>query len=84
VGQAAELAMSCRHRVLATTAELGRVTGGDVLLSRRIPAAQALHTGLVDQVVPRRYVLPAAIDLASACKTPQVERNRSSAVATAT
>lgn len=78
-GEVAELAMACDRRVLASDGALGwvtdsRVIGGHVLVARRVTAEEALRTGLVDRVVPRCSVLPAAVELANECKSTQAER----------
>ncbi|QFZ22184.1 enoyl-CoA hydratase/isomerase family protein [Saccharothrix syringae] len=82
VGHAAELAMSCHHRVLARTGGLGRVTGTRVVFGERISADRALCTGLVDRVVPAPLVLRAAVELANGCKPVQAERKCCPIVAT--
>ncbi|MGM1064942.1 enoyl-CoA hydratase-related protein [Saccharothrix sp. Mg75] len=124
LGEAADLAMACDHRVLASDGGFGRVSGywasgdpmggapaggdpagggpmgggpaggdgvggdlvsagrvgagrvgaGRVLVARRVTAAEALRTGLVDRVVPAGAVLGAAIELANECKPAQVRR----------
>ncbi|WP_461125230.1 enoyl-CoA hydratase/isomerase family protein [Saccharothrix stipae] len=78
-GEAAELAMACDRRVLAANGGLGwvtdgRVTGGRVLVARRVTADEALRTGLVDRVVPPAAVVPTAVQLANECKSTQAER----------
>jgi enoyl-CoA hydratase/carnithine racemase len=78
-GEAAELVMACDLKVLASDGGLGwvtggRVTGDQVLVARRVTADEALRTGLVDRVVPRRSVLRAAVELANECKSTQAER----------
>ncbi|NUT47598.1 MAG: hypothetical protein HOV94_09870, partial [Saccharothrix sp.] len=78
-GEAAEVAMACDRRVLASDGGLGwvtrdGVTGGRVLVARRVTADEALRTGLVDRVVPPTAVLPAALELANQCKSAQTER----------
>ncbi|MEU5693921.1 hypothetical protein [Actinosynnema sp. NPDC020468] len=67
-GPVVELALACHGRVLAAGGELGRVSGSAVLVGRRVPAAEALRTGLVDRVVPACAVLAAAVDLANECR----------------
>ncbi|MEU4806024.1 enoyl-CoA hydratase/isomerase family protein [Actinosynnema sp. NPDC023587] len=66
-GDVADLAAACDHRVLAEGAELVSLAGTGVLCARRVPAAEALRTGLVDQVVPVGAVLTAAVELARRC-----------------
>ncbi len=78
-GEVAELAMACDLRVLSSEGGLGwvtdcRVTGGQVLVARRVTADEALRTGLVDRVVPPSSVLRAAVELANECKSSQAER----------
>ena len=78
-GEVAELAMACDLRVLSADGGLGwvtdgRVTGGQVLVARRVTADEALRIGLVDRVVPPSAVLRAAVGLANECKSTQVER----------
>ncbi|ONI89217.1 hypothetical protein ALI22I_17125 [Saccharothrix sp. ALI-22-I] len=74
-GAAAELAMACDLRVLAADGGLGRVvTGGRVLVARRVTADEALRTGLVDRVVPSSAVLCAAVELANECRSTRAER----------
>ncbi|MBB5959199.1 enoyl-CoA hydratase/carnithine racemase [Saccharothrix tamanrassetensis] len=68
-GDLAELAMACDHRVLAEGGELISVTGGQVLMGRRVTAAEALRTGLVDQVVAPAAVVSAAVELANQCRS---------------
>ncbi|GAA1350079.1 hypothetical protein GCM10009660_46260 [Catellatospora bangladeshensis] len=75
-GDVAELAMACDHRVLAEGAELVSVTGSPVLVCRRVTAAEALRTGLVDQVVAPGAVLSAAVELANRCTAAEPERAR--------
>ncbi|RKT56483.1 enoyl-CoA hydratase/isomerase family protein [Saccharothrix australiensis] len=76
VGDVAELAMACDHRVLAEGGDLVSMTGGRVLMVRRVTAAEALRTGMVDQVVARGAVLSAAVELASRCRAARVGRVR--------
>lgn len=66
-GDAAELVMACDRRVLASDGGLGRVTGDQVLVARRVTADEALRTGLVDRVVPAASVLRTAVELANEC-----------------
>ncbi|MCE6994749.1 hypothetical protein LZG04_08000 [Saccharothrix sp. S26] len=78
-GEVAELAMACDLRVLSADGGLGwvtdcRVTGGQVLVARRVTADEALRTGLVDRVVPPCSVLRAALELANERKSTQAER----------
>lgn len=73
-GEAAELAMACDLRVLASDGGLGRMTGDRVLVARRVTAAEALRTGLVDRVVPPGAVLATAVELANECKSAQAAR----------
>jgi enoyl-CoA hydratase/carnithine racemase len=73
-GGAAELAMGCDLRVLASDGGLGRVTGDRVLVARRVTAAEALRTGLVDRVVPSAAVVRTAVELANECKSAQAVR----------
>ncbi|WP_170232243.1 enoyl-CoA hydratase/isomerase family protein [Saccharothrix saharensis] len=78
-GEVAELAMACDLRVLSSDAALGwvtdsRVTGGQVLVARRVTADEALRTGLVDRVVPPSAVLRTALELANECKSTQAGR----------
>ncbi|MEU4744447.1 enoyl-CoA hydratase-related protein [Actinosynnema sp. NPDC023658] len=78
-GEAVELAMGCDLRVLASDGGLGRVTcdrvsGGQVLVARRVTAEEALRTGLVDRVVPSASLLRAAVELANECKSTQAGR----------
>ncbi|MEV8442770.1 enoyl-CoA hydratase/isomerase family protein [Actinosynnema sp. NPDC051121] len=78
-GEAAGLAMACDLRVLSADGGLGwvtdsRVTGGQVLVARRVTADEALRTGLVDRVVPPSSVLRTAVQLANECKSTQVGR----------
>lgn len=81
-GEAAELALACDRRVLASTGGFGRVTGDRVLVARRVTAEEALRTGLVDRVVPPSAVLRTAVELANECKRAQAERNSCPIVAT--
>ncbi|MBB5804584.1 enoyl-CoA hydratase/carnithine racemase [Saccharothrix ecbatanensis] len=73
-GEAARLAMGCDLRVLASDGGLGRVTGDRVLVARRVTAAEALRTGLVDRVVPSAAVVRTAVELANECKSAQAVR----------
>ncbi|MBW4721048.1 hypothetical protein [Saccharothrix obliqua] len=69
-GDMAELVMACRHRVLAAGCDIVAVTGTGVLRGRRVPADEALRTGLVDRVVEPGAVLAAAVGLATAARVP--------------
>jgi enoyl-CoA hydratase/carnithine racemase len=68
VGFGCAVAMACDARVLAVGGGLGRVTsaqaGRAVVTGRRVPAAEALRCGLVDQVVPPCALLASARELA--------------------
>ncbi|NUT94346.1 MAG: hypothetical protein HOY78_20220 [Saccharothrix sp.] len=73
-GDLAVLADACDRRVLAEGGDLVRVTGTGVVVVRRVDAAEALRTGLVDRVVAPAHVLPAAVELAKECKSAQDSR----------
>lgn len=73
-GDVAVLADACDRRVLAEDGGLVRVTGTGVVVARRVDAAEALRTGLVDRVVAPGQVLSAAVELAKQCKSTQVSR----------
>ncbi|MEJ2859201.1 MULTISPECIES: enoyl-CoA hydratase/isomerase family protein [unclassified Saccharothrix] len=73
-GDLAVLADACDRRVLAEGGDLVRVTGTGVVVARRVDAAEALRTGLVDRVVAPAHVLPAAVELARECKSAQDSR----------
>jgi enoyl-CoA hydratase/carnithine racemase len=75
VGGGCAVAMACDARVLADTAGLGCVTSarGDraVLTGRRVPAAEAVRSGLVDLVVPFCALLASARELAVSHAAPK-------------
>nr|BFE49482.1 hypothetical protein GCM10017745_29090 [Saccharothrix mutabilis subsp. capreolus] len=73
-GDLAVLADACDRRVLAEGGDLVRVTGGGVVVARRVDADEALRTGLVDRVVAPAQVLSAAVELAKECKSTQDSR----------
>ncbi|XVV01578.1 hypothetical protein ACQPW3_29865 [Actinosynnema sp. CA-248983] len=73
-GDLAALADACDRRVLAEDGDLVRVTGTGVVVARRVDAAEALRTGLVDRVVAPGHVLSAAVELAKQCKSTQDSR----------
>ncbi|WP_170156222.1 enoyl-CoA hydratase/isomerase family protein [Umezawaea tangerina] len=67
-GGGCAVALACDARVLVAGGSLVRVTAADVdravLTGRRVGAAEALRTGLVDQVVSPCALLASARDLA--------------------
>ncbi|MFI9818800.1 enoyl-CoA hydratase/isomerase family protein [Saccharothrix variisporea] len=73
-GDLAVLADACDRRVLAEGGGLVRVSGTGVVVARRVDAAEALRTGLVDRVVAPSRVVPAAVELARECKSAQDSR----------
>ena len=68
VGGGCALAVACDARVITVGGGLGRVTSARadraVLTGRRVPAAEALRSGLVDVVVPPCALLASARELA--------------------
>ncbi|WP_158851630.1 enoyl-CoA hydratase/isomerase family protein [Saccharothrix deserti] len=75
-GEAAELVSVCDLRVLASDGGFVRVTGGQVVVARRVTADEALRTGLVDRVVPSSAVLRVAVELADECGSAWIRQAR--------
>lgn len=66
-GDVARVVMACDRRVLAEGGGIVSVSGDGVVVVRRVAAAEALRTGLVDRVVEPGAVLAAAVELAHQC-----------------